>query len=142
MTRLEELANMNVDSGSFLKFDNGYAFIIQIVDTDNIIEVQKPHSKEGGKIQTKYQWRVILKDVKIADTTIVDYKRHVDPEKCAKIEGQEINKVYPLELPKNATKKLSKYILDQGLTKSSILKFWRTGDNFNTVYTFMTEIQK
>ena len=142
MTRLEELANMSVDSGSFLKFDNGYAFIIQVVDTDNIQEVEKAPFKDGGKVQTKYQWRVILKEVKIMDATVVDYKRHMNPEKSAKIEGQPVNKVYTLELPKNATKKLSKYILDQGITKTMLLKFWRTGDKFDTKYTFMTEIQK
>jgi hypothetical protein len=137
MTRLEELANMSVDSGSFLKFDNGYVILFQITDFENIPEVEKTYDgKPAGK---KHQWSVLLKEVKIMDLPTVQYKRAQNPEKCNKIEGQQVNKKYILELGKKATKRLSKYILDNGIKTNHILKFWRTGEQAQTVYTFMTE---
>ena len=49
MVNIEELANMNVDSGSFLRFDNGYSFSFQVVDTNKIEKVTKPESEKEIK---------------------------------------------------------------------------------------------
>jgi hypothetical protein len=80
-----------------------------------------------------------LKGINIQNIKIVEYKREVNADKANKIEGQQLNQAYTLELPTGATKKLSKYILDNDLKTTSILKFWRTGDKFETEYNFMLE---
>ena len=136
-SRLEDVANMEVDAGSFLKIDNGYSFIFQIPNPmeQELPEVEKTF--EGKKAGTKIQWRVLLKEVKIQNLKIVEYKRELNKEKCDKIEKQQDNKVYTLELPKGASKQLAKYILDQGAKSTQALKMWRTGEGFQTKYNFI-----
>jgi hypothetical protein len=136
MTILKELANMQVDA-SYLRIDNGYSFLFQIVDLNDIEQVETFYQEKPTGVA--WNWRVLLKDILVSDLTIVQYKREMNPEKCSKIEGQERNKSYILQLRRRATQKLSKYILDHDIKTNFIIKMWRTGEGNRTTYNFLTE---
>lgn len=132
MERLEELAKMNV-GGNFLRFDNGWEFIFQVVNFEPE-EVDKEY--QGKKAGTKFQWNVLLKDIKINNQKIVDYKSEINPEKSELILAQELNKAYTLELPRGATKELAKFIIDNKVKKSNPISMVRKGEKSDTTYHF------
>ena len=132
MERLKELAKMSV-GGNFLRFDNGWEFIFQVVNFEPI-EVEKEY--QGKKAGSKFQWNVLLKDIKINNQKIVDYKTEINPEKSELIIAQEFNKAYTLELPKGATKELAKFILDNKVKKLTQISMVRKGEKSNTTYHF------
>ena len=132
MERLKELAQMNV-GGNFLRFDNGWEFIFQVVNFEPI-EVDKEY--QGKKAGTKFQWNILLKDIKINNKKIVDYKTEINPEKSELIISQELNNAYTLELPKGATKELAKFIIDNKVKKLTEISMVRKGEKANTTYHF------
>ena len=132
MPTLEELAKMSV-GGNFLRFDNGWKFMFQIVDFEPE-EVEKEY--QGKKAGKKFQWRILFKDIAVQNQKIVDYKQEINAEKYDKIVKQEFNIAYILELPRGASKLLAQFCLDNEVKASSILAFHRTGDKANTQYHF------
>ena len=138
MPTLEELAKMNV-GGNFLRFDNGWEFTFQIVDFEPE-EVEKEY--QGKKAGTKFQWRIILKDIQVQNQKIVDYKQEINNEKYLKIITQEKNTSYILELPKGATKQLSQFCLDNEVKTNTIIVFHRTGDKAQTEYHFYLALKE
>lgn len=132
MERLRELAQMKV-GGNYLRFDNGWEFIFQVVNFEPI-EVEKEY--QGKKTGSKYQWNILLKDIKISNQKIVEYKQEINPEKSELIIAQELNKAYVLELPKSATKELAQFIIDNNVKKSTQISMIRTGEKQKTKYNF------
>lgn len=132
MERLKELAKMSV-GGNFLRFDNGWEFIFQIVNFEPI-EVEKEY--QGKKAGHKFQWNILLKDVRINNQKIVDYKMEINPDKSKKITEQEFNTAYTLELPRGATKELAQFILDNKVKHSTEISMVRKGEKSNTTYHF------
>ena len=130
--KLEEMAKKEV-GGNFLRYDNGFEFTFQIVSFE-IEEMEKEY--QGKKSGTKYQWRILLKNISIINNKIVDYIKEVNPEKYDKIVNQETNKTYVLELPKTASKDLAIFCLDNQIKISDQLKMTRTGEKAATKYLF------
>lgn len=129
---IEELAKIEV-GGNFLRFDNGFEFNYQIVNFEPE-EVEKEY--QGKKSSSKFQWKILLKDITIINKKITDYIQEVNPDKYEKILAQELNKSYILELPKTASKELAIFCLENQIKVSDQIKMTRTGDKTNTKYLF------
>ncbi|KKK97736.1 hypothetical protein LCGC14_2649790 [marine sediment metagenome] len=138
--KLEELANISV-GGNFLRYSNGFKFLFNIVDFEPE-EVIKPAYKptEKKKTQRKFQWRVLLKAIKIGNPIVMDYLNEVDPAKTKSIQEQEINNAYLLELPPGASKQLAQYCIDEKIKISDTIEMLRTGDKQTTKYAFIKSI--
>ena len=138
---LEEMAKIDV-GGNFLRYSNGFIFLFNIVSFEPE-EVQKPafgSTPEKPKKQKKYQWRILLKNIKVGNQIVVDYLNEVNAEKVAKILAQEYNKAYTLEVPPGASKILAQFCLDEKVAISDIIEMVRTGDKQTTKYAFIKSI--
>ncbi len=129
--KLEELAKIEV-GGNFLRFDNGFEFAFQIVN----FEPEEVEKEYQGKKSTKFQWKILLKDITVINKKITDYIQEVNPDKYKKILAQELNKSIVLELPKTASKELAIFCLENQTKVSDQVKMTRTGEKSNTKYLF------
>ena len=136
--KLEELAKISV-GGNFLRYSNGFIFSFNIVDFEPE-QVLKPAYKDKTKTQRKFQWRVLLKNIRIGNPIVIDYLNEVDAVKTKAIQEQEINNAYVLELPPGASKQLAQYCIDEKIKISDTIEMVRTGDKQTTKYAFIKSI--
>lgn len=131
---LENLAILDV-GGNYVPSAEGLIVTFKLLDhTEEPQKVAKTF--EGKPAGHKFQWKVTVHGLSFNKKLYKDLLADKNPTKLEAINKYEKGKETILELSKTATKELAKFMLENDVTSTDLIKYLRTGDSFTTEYQF------